>query len=431
MPTYSGNQNFSGRILTIRIIKYLKNITVRNLTLVGQILRARVKGFTGALGLSGSYSYSVPIRRRIYSGVLSFAGYVNKTIRKILYTTNVVSFTGVVSRTIGGISVAVSGGMSFVGQIISRFFRQTYDGTLTFTGWVTNKWTRIRHLRFTGYISSIRIIKYLSNQAVSNLTFIGTALGSFSSWNPLDVVIDSVASFTGTIRRLIQVSYKTASGVASFVGTVYNSTAGRAASYSGAVSFAGSIIDIFVVTFYTRVKNRTVSFAGTIRRAIASLSRKPTGNLSFTKDLTWSWSGFIVVIRYRTITGAITHTGEYLYSLIRQRIKAGDLSPSGTVSRSSVRITRSILGTLSISGILDYIHKGAGMAYNEVIFSGAVTRVIQITKSYTGSLGFSGRVNRHFPIETIGSGESAVKFSGIANAEKIIEVMYYGVRCPS
>ncbi len=219
-------------------------------------------------------------------------------------------------------------------------------------------------------------------------------------------------------------------GTLSFVGSISYQKFGYVnipQTVTGIISFAGSIIEVWVITPYTYVKNRSVSLTGTILRRSKDFGRTKDGSLSFSKYLEWSWGAFVHVSYFRTVSGILGATGILTKGFYKA--KSGVLNISGSINRA-FGITRTKDGSLSLSGIIFDVWKSGtqrfqvGFPSGVLSFAGEAITGIIVTHLYQGVTVLRGLVTRIF--QTTRNKESSVSFRGRVYGDRIIDALYYG-----
>jgi hypothetical protein len=394
-------------------------------SMVGELLayvNTLVKG--GALSFSGAVTKGYGILSRVYAGVLSSAGAVTRIVERWRTKAGTISFAGTVRsyreyiRTYAG-SISLAGILNYVNYRILK------EGVLTLSGIVTNTSRRVRRLTFTGYVSVIRVVKYLPNHTFSILSFVGTVVGYVGSSLPLSGFASSIGTLTRTITNLT----RSLSGTLSSVGTIIGQKSGYAShseTRDGILGLAGTIYEVWVVTPYTYVKNRIVSFAGAVTKGALKRVKEKSGVLTFTKDLGWSLGGYIHVQYFRTYAGALSFAGKVLKGL--SPIRSGVQTLVGAITRK-ITVTHTYDGAIDFSGTIygwlsGTIHFLYGYPASVLTFAGEVIRTGVVTQLYSGILSFTGRVTRLFVIYR--AKESSVSFRGRAYGDKITDALYYG-----
>lgn len=436
-----GAINYGVLSLTGTLSRLINNLTraysgavsfVSSLSYVYETAPAALYDYTadGLVSLAGSF---IRLLRffRTKAGALSLSGTLSRL--KLLPKTKAgaISSAGSFTRRINNLTRSKFGTITLAGIISYVNRRILKTGILTLSGVVTNTSGRVRRLTFTGWLSIIRVSKYLSNQTNQYLSFVGTVVGYFGSSLP----IAGSLSPSGILRRTISRLTRTLSGSLSSVGTTIGQKWGYGlftSTRAGVLSLAGSIIDILVSTPYTYIKNRAISFIGTVSKRKTS-SKTKDGSLTFTKYLTWAWGGFVSVEFFRTVSGALGLAGSLLYSLFRSRTQAGVLALVGTIRRIFT-ISRIKAGSVSISGIIEDVwqsgtqHLLSRSKSGQITFSGAVLAYAVISDLFGGRLSLVGLVSSVWALSRAKS--SSMSFRGRVYGDRITDALYYGTPSP-
>ena len=365
--TKIGSLLSAGVITTVRILKYLKNQTVDNLTFTGRVTKGQF---------------------RTKAGGFSFSGTISSVNRRILKT-----------------------------------------GILSMAGVVTNTSGRVRRLTLTGLISLIRVQKYYSSQATNILSFLGTVsvrAGNFFGQG----VLSLSGALTRRINKLTRSLAGTIALVGTATGNKFGVGYQYSKTIAGIIGFAGSIIDVLVTTIYTYTKNRTISLSGTITKR-RNLKRTKDGVVSFTKYLEWAMGGFVSVHYYRTYAGAVGFAGHLRKGLFKTKAGVlslvGTVTRKIIVTHSQAGVlgfSGSIYGWLS--GTIRYWTKyPSGI----ISFAGSVSAdfFISVLRE-TGALSLVGSVTKRFM--TTRAKNSAMSFRGRAYGDLITDALYYGTPSP-
>lgn len=290
------------------------------------------------------------------------------------------------------------------GSAISAIYNRvrTYAGSLSLSGAFTRLLNTVRSvlsgtLSLAGDISHFRPYQTY----VSILSFIGGLTRVLKS---IRTKVGSI-NFSGTLTSNLPTFSRAISASLSFAGSIASSLS-RVPVYAGSATFSG-IVSYLIAQLYTETRSGIVSFVGSIIHAFSfnktitgTLLESPTefefekdGDFAFEDDGAFTWGGSIGLLSrwinmIRTKAGTLNISGAYSRIVVPTvNTFGGTLSFIGSTSRkAALRLSRTVSGTLNLQGAIS-----SSTSLLEML-TGAVSGVLVILRTYSGTLSFSGSV---------------------------------------
>ncbi len=403
------------------------------------VIANRFVSYGGDLSFSGIVSGLLGALSYLAEGAMSLSGTIGRWLESARVYAGSLLLSGTLSRE-GILFRIYAGSISFIGSIYRNLeLKRVYEGLISFSGSVSGAIIRQYNVTVQGFLDAT--IRPLIEHSIS---FVGVVRPSAllnrlylfgqATWRRAKILA-SVLSPYGLVSRILT-SWRSLSGSISFSGIITGIKGGIEgwAGYPvGAISFIGSIIQIDFFRTLIKTSSSALYFTGIVSNLLRYRVRNYSGVLNFTGLISSVLeSGFIQKHFYRTYAGLISFLGIATGILIRFRIVSGGLSFVGSAIRSGTIFLRNISGSISFYSDLTWRKTGAALdlAYSnagQISFSATVSRILnRLSYAVNGALAFAGSALATLagPINL----SSSLAMAGNCSAEKVIEVLYLGIR---
>lgn len=411
---------------------------------------------------SGAVTRSLALLSRAKSGVLALAGTVVRGLSTLARTkTGVLTLTGAFTRLINA-ARAKAGSLTFSGASLGlKGLSRAKSGVLDLTGAISSAVSAPLARSVSGILAvagTLSHSKLLTRAKSGVLALSGAVTGG------IDVGARSVSGTLTFVGSLISESgaLRALTGPLTFVSTLAYAITHPNSKY-GVLNLSGTLTKGF--TSWVRTKAGTLDLSGAysyvvqqvavpylasasgIQALTGTLSKIFTGLRSFTGPLIFSGSlTRTSALISRTVTGILAltgtftaaaklqmFTGDYSRILNLLRTLSGPLALSGTISRAgALLLNRTKTGVLVFTGAIESaVNHGVTFVTNTGVLdlAGTLARILGMGRAATGAATFVGTLTRQL-FSLTGAEAGELTFSGSVDGDAIAETMYYGVINP-